>query len=738
MKLCMGCMEQMEDKLTKCPHCGYDETTLTQESYYLAPGSIIGGKYIVGRVLQYSGYIIKYLGMNAETNQKVTVSEYLPSEFSTRSEGELEVTIYSGDAEEQFNQGLMTFLNEANRIEQLGRVDGITQVYDCVAENDTGYVIAEYLNGQTLAEVLNAGKKYTVEEAKALILRILQGLAKVHPMDIIHCDIAPETIFLCNTGEVKLLDFGSTRYVTTANSKSLAIILKQGYAPEEQYRSRGVRGPWTDVYALGAVMYRMITGKVPAESVDRALVDELEAPSKLGIKITESDENALMNALNVYQKDRTPSAEVFMKELTSGNAKRIKVKKKKNDTGKIPIWVKGLVAVFTCVVIAGGVFVFMNRKKGDVTSENTKVATFQEPDDKTTIQSFLKTWKKNGLKEDALDVTYYYTADAKKDLITSFLDHTENNKLAGGTKWNTITSAMKKDGYSAKKPAAELEVESKEQCTFLSNWWSFCPSSDEIPYTLDDKEQDNSQPYGTVKSVSYQNKTYEPKDRESLPNPLKVADKSSLTIKIYTGPFFYVDKVKRSDFLGKDYTAVPMKYSTDPAKAKAQKGTAQERSKLIKERYYSFETNANTIVSLSDSLKEGQIYDARKTPGAIFSIVDKRLALGSTTVGDLKALGVNVKDGKGNVPAKKEIIETVRKIESKSGQIDGCFKKGDTVIVNIKLPTPKPTQAPVQQATQAPPVQQATQAPANPPRQKQSPKKKKRDDGSSHKTDSLF
>ena len=81
MKLCMGCMEQMDDALTKCPHCGYDETTLTQESYYLAPGSIVGGKYIVGRVLQYSGYIIKYLGLNAETNQKVTVSEYLTVNF---------------------------------------------------------------------------------------------------------------------------------------------------------------------------------------------------------------------------------------------------------------------------------------------------------------------------------------------------------------------------------------------------------------------------------------------------------------------------------------------------------------------------------------------------------------------------------------------------------------------------------------------------------------------------------
>lgn len=130
-------------------------------------------------------------------------------------------------------------------------------------------------------------------------------------MNIIHCDIAPETIMLTKDGQVKLLDFGATRYVTTANSKSLAIILKQGYAPEEQYRSQGQRGPWTDVYALGAVLYRLLTGKVPEESVERALDDELQEPSKLGVSLPISVENALMNALNVYQKDRTSSASVF-------------------------------------------------------------------------------------------------------------------------------------------------------------------------------------------------------------------------------------------------------------------------------------------------------------------------------------------------------------------------------------------------------------------------------------------
>ena len=92
MKLCMGCMNEIEDHLSTCPYCGFNETALRQESYYLDPGTIIGGKYIVGRVLNYGGHTVSYMGMDAEKNRKVIVQEYLPSDISTRSEGEKEVT----------------------------------------------------------------------------------------------------------------------------------------------------------------------------------------------------------------------------------------------------------------------------------------------------------------------------------------------------------------------------------------------------------------------------------------------------------------------------------------------------------------------------------------------------------------------------------------------------------------------------------------------------------------------
>lgn len=358
MKLCMGCMSEIEDRFTVCPYCGFNEAALQQESYYLTPGTVVGGKYIVGKVLRYGGHTVSYLGMDAEANRKVMVKEYLPSDFSTRSEGEQEITIYSGDAKTQFEQGLTSFLNEANRLQSLGTIEGIARVYDCVSENDTGYVITEYVEGRTLKEILASGKRYGVKEAVTLLSPILQALERVHAMHIIHCDISPETIMVADTGEAKLVDFGATRYVTTANSKSLAIILKQGYAPEEQYRSSGNRGSWTDVYAVAAVMYRMITGRTPQESVERALVDELKEPSKLGVSIPANVENALMNALNVYQKERTVTAGAFLQELNAPSVKRIKTAKKKKETGKFPIWAKGLVAALLCIAVVGGFVVY--------------------------------------------------------------------------------------------------------------------------------------------------------------------------------------------------------------------------------------------------------------------------------------------------------------------------------------------------------------------------------------------
>ena len=315
-RLCMGCMELVEDQFDICPHCGYVRGTGVEEAYYLEPGTILQERYLLGRVLGYGGFGVTYIGYDTSLRRKVAVKEYLPSDFATRKLGTKGLTIYSGDAYEQFMAGLTSFLREARNLANFSEVSEIVDIYDCFQENDTGYIVMEYLNGETVKELLEKKKKLPYEEAEKIICHVLDGLSTVHKEGIIHRDIAPDNIFITKDGEIKLLDFGAARYAVSIYSRSLSVILKPGYAPEEQYRSHGNQGPWTDIYGVGATFYRMITGIRPPESLERMVEDDLKKPSELGVEIPPEKEAVLMKSLEIRLENRLQSAEEFRKALT--------------------------------------------------------------------------------------------------------------------------------------------------------------------------------------------------------------------------------------------------------------------------------------------------------------------------------------------------------------------------------------------------------------------------------------
>lgn len=682
MKLCMGCMNQIDEKTTVCPHCGFNEATLRQESYYLNPGTVIGGKYIVGKALSYGGYTVTYLGLDAEKNRKVVIKEYLPSDFSTRSEGDTEVTIYSGDACDQFEQGLTTFLNEANRIQQLQNPQGIMRVYDCVAENDTGYVISEYLEGKTLKQIMEEGRRFSVQEAKDFVCRILEGLRLVHPLNIIHCDISPETIFVTNTGGIKLLDFGATRYVTTANSKSLAIILKQGFAPEEQYRSRGERGPWTDVYALGAVMYYMITGVVPVESVDRALMDELKEPSKLGVQIPANIENALMNALNVYQNDRTPSAEIFYQELNSPQVNRIQVKKQKYETGKFPTWAKFLVAGMLCVVVGGGVFVVLNPPGGN--GEIKNIIDVEVP----TIEGMKEAEADAALKEKGLNY-------AVKDVVF------DKDMEAGGKILNQDPAA----GENKEKGGEVLvTIRSKEKCKYddiLEQVNSVDSLTEELGIDQNmvsgSKKGDAADVKKTFKEfyevVLNDGTTIDTTGLENnKDNILTLSDIQEITY--YVSPYVY--KKKLGNYEGKYVKGVTFqKYTEKNGKEKKVKG--ETGVPPYKGKYYSFDVDSGYIVK--QKISKGKEYNSFKN-GVLFETVKERIYYDKKNadglINKLKKDGWKVEDnGEGS-----EIDHIT--VEGKGRT--KYFTKKETITITRKKP--EPASAPV--TKEAPPQKKNT------------------------------
>ena len=313
LNICFNCMREKKEP-GPCPHCGFDESTYQPAAHHLRPGTILEGKYILGRVLGEGGFGITYVGWDLNLEMKVAVKEYYPNGFASRDhERTNTLTIFTGSRGEFFQKGLEKFVDEARRLAKFWGFPGIVSVKDYFQGNKTAYIVMEFVQGQTLKELLRQrpDKRLPAAEVFAMMRPVMQSLEEVHKAGLIHRDISPDNLMISSNGQVKLIDFGAARDFARDGEKSRSVLLKPGYAPSEQYRSRGNQGPWTDVYSLCATMYRAITGRVPEESLDRMEEDTLKRPSQLGIAIPDWQEEALLQGLAVFQRDRFQSVEAL-------------------------------------------------------------------------------------------------------------------------------------------------------------------------------------------------------------------------------------------------------------------------------------------------------------------------------------------------------------------------------------------------------------------------------------------
>lgn len=317
---CMGCFSQLESSGGVCPVCGYSEAAQATQPHQLRPHTILNGKYLAGRVLGQGGFGITYIGWDLNLDMKVAIKEYYPSGFVTR-ETTVTSTVqpFTGSQGDFFLKGRERFIGEAKSLAKFFSLPGIVSVKDYFPENGTTYIVMEYIEGRTLKDYLSEmGGRLPAAQVLDMMKPVMTSLAEVHKSGIIHRDISPDNIMISKDGYMKLLDFGAAREFADSGNKSLSIMLKPGFAPEEQYRTKGEQGPWTDVYALSATIYKCITGVTPAEALDRLHGEIVAMPRQLGAVLTPGQEAAVMRGMSVGYNERFMSITELYAALYDG------------------------------------------------------------------------------------------------------------------------------------------------------------------------------------------------------------------------------------------------------------------------------------------------------------------------------------------------------------------------------------------------------------------------------------
>ncbi|MFE8694895.1 protein kinase [Cytobacillus sp. FJAT-53684] len=407
--LCFGCMEDKGSEPV-CPHCGWEVNSPIESPQHLPPGTILQEKYLLGRVLGHGGFGITYLAYDVNLDTKLAIKEYMPRDFATRAPEQTMVSVFSGELTTHFENGLINFLDEAKTLAQFNNHPGIVGVRDFFRENETAYLVMYYLKGIDFKQYLESqGGKIPFQTTLMIMIPVMDALREVHRTGTLHRDISPDNIYITAEGQVKILDFGAARYAMTAFSKSISVILKPGFAPEEQYRSKGKQGPWTDVYSTAATFYRAIVGHVPPESLDRLEEDTIKSPSSLGIDIPEKAEAALMKALSVKATDRYQSIADFQQDLfddqnlsdqpisnVMNHERKKEIQKKdqatpqKKKTVSKWVWIGGGATIVLLLIfgIVGSLFLFksLTENKSEKPVENTtRVETEQNSEEKEEI-----------------------------------------------------------------------------------------------------------------------------------------------------------------------------------------------------------------------------------------------------------------------------------------------------------------------------------------------------------------
>ncbi len=287
--------------------------------------------YRIERVLGQGAFGITYLAHDVNLDRQVAIKEYLPGQFSVR-DTDLTVRPTTNEQKEDFEWGLTRFISEARTLTKFEHLN-LVRVFNVFEMNKTAYMVMNYEVGKSLQQILKSRKTLSESELRKILMPLMSGLELMHAKGFVHRDIKPGNIFIRGDGSPVLLDFGSARQTRKSPEReggeepqTLTTLVSPGFAPIEQYGSKSDRqGPWTDIYGLGATLYRAVTGLMPIAAVDRgeAIIHDMKDPY---LAVTEAYQDrysqnflaAIDHAMAFKAQDRPQSIAGWREEFESG------------------------------------------------------------------------------------------------------------------------------------------------------------------------------------------------------------------------------------------------------------------------------------------------------------------------------------------------------------------------------------------------------------------------------------
>lgn len=470
-----------------CPYCGYCEGTPPKELYHLYPGvGLYNNRYVIGTCIGFGGFGITYKAWDNVLETVVAVKEYYPTGLVQRVPGKPQVIIYTGESKEEYMQGLERFLDEAKNMAKFVDNPNIVHVDAFFEENNTAYLVMEYLPGMTLKSYLKSkGGRIGCEEVIPIADAVITALKEIHAGGIIHRDISPDNIMLCNDGRIKLLDFGAARFSDADQERTRSIILKPGFAPPEQYQAKSKQGPWTDIYALCATVYRAITGVLPDESVNRVIEDTVQSPIQIYSDIPERISNTVMKGMSIYPEIRFSNVDELKKALDG--EKKVMEPKKELRVRRMKRTITVGIALLVVVSMSLYVYNMYKNKKADVVMNSADISIWIAVDDQMN-EDGAKAMMDSGIEaftssQEKVNVNYKFIPEDQygSELLKAY----ENGEMPTIFQAQYATKEIMEDAASVDKVYEYMEKSGSDDCYLLENYKNSIEESKKIPLSFE-------------------------------------------------------------------------------------------------------------------------------------------------------------------------------------------------------------------------------------------------------------